>query len=595
MTRLRLSIIVLLSGLLSLLSPVLMATDDTRILIDVSGSMKKTDPDNLRVPALKLLNRLLPTGSKAGVWYFGRYVDTSVRWGTVNDQWRKAADKGATNLHSNGLFTNIESALERATRGWEKASPDTARNIILLTDGKVDISKDEAKNKKSHARILGDGIKKLKKSGARVYSIALSGNTDEVLLKKLALETGGFFERVEDAKALKKAFFKMFEKAVSPDSIELDGNQFTVDKSIKEITMLIFKKNGAAPVNLYPPANEVLTAQRPGKAKWISDESYELITINKPTPGVWTLEAETDENARLMVVTDLSLKTRGLPAYAMPSDELNFVAELHNRSKMIKKNSFLRFVDFKVKHMGPEGDARESKLPPAPGYKNKGEYPFQLKDLQEGSHEIVVTAESRTFNRSQRIHLQVQWPAIVDVTPSATIGEFDITLTPRDEMLKPETFKPSVSLIAPDKSELAVLLTKTGNQWAGLIKTGQAGMYQALVEFEAQDLDGKSRQFDQGAYTMLGVLNQSGTDQKVVDEGLAIDEDSNHETSDQAAKAQPAIDWLKVGLIVGAVNLVLAIIAGVFFFLGRRRKRTDYMLGDDEPVEDHESELLEQA
>lgn len=54
--------------------------DDVRILIDVSGSMKKTDPSNLRVPAMKLINGLIPAGAKAGVWTFGRYVNMTVKW-----------------------------------------------------------------------------------------------------------------------------------------------------------------------------------------------------------------------------------------------------------------------------------------------------------------------------------------------------------------------------------------------------------------------------------------------------------------------------------------------------------------------------------
>ncbi len=40
------------------------ALDDIRIVIDVSGSMLKTDPNNLRAPALKMLNGLIPRDSK---------------------------------------------------------------------------------------------------------------------------------------------------------------------------------------------------------------------------------------------------------------------------------------------------------------------------------------------------------------------------------------------------------------------------------------------------------------------------------------------------------------------------------------------------
>ena len=36
-----------------------LAAPDIRVLVDVSGSMKTTDPQNLRIPALKLLAELL--------------------------------------------------------------------------------------------------------------------------------------------------------------------------------------------------------------------------------------------------------------------------------------------------------------------------------------------------------------------------------------------------------------------------------------------------------------------------------------------------------------------------------------------------------
>ena len=114
---------------------------DTRVLIDVSGSMKKNDPDNLRRPALRLLVGLLPQNSRAGVWTFGRYANMEVKWGKVDAQWRKLADQGASKIHSRGQFTNIERALQRATSGWENADPGSRRNLRLLTDGKVDIAK----------------------------------------------------------------------------------------------------------------------------------------------------------------------------------------------------------------------------------------------------------------------------------------------------------------------------------------------------------------------------------------------------------------------------------------------------------------------
>lgn len=92
--------------------------DDIRIVVDVSGSMKRTDPSNLRIPALKLLNGLIPDGARAGVWTFGRYVNMTVKWGKVDDAWRRQADLRANQIHSNGLYTNIEKALAQTIASW---------------------------------------------------------------------------------------------------------------------------------------------------------------------------------------------------------------------------------------------------------------------------------------------------------------------------------------------------------------------------------------------------------------------------------------------------------------------------------------------
>ena len=216
----RILVTVLLVGLVSnvIAAP---KTDDIRILIDVSGSMKINDPLDHRISALVLFNGLISDGSKAGVWTIDRYVDMIVKLGTVNDEWREAADTGASTIHSNGIFTNIESGLFRASLGWEIPDPDTRRSIILLTDGQVDISSDAATNEISRQNILAKSIPALKQSGVVIHTIALSGNSDEVLLKQLALETGGSYQKAEFAQDLHRIFFRTFERATQPDTIKL--------------------------------------------------------------------------------------------------------------------------------------------------------------------------------------------------------------------------------------------------------------------------------------------------------------------------------------------------------------------------------------
>ena len=108
-------------------------TSHVRVLIDVSGSMKQNDPDNLRIPALKLLINLLPSDSQAGVWLFAQETIPLLGSNQVSQSWKDKALKASARIHSKGLFTNIEAALTKAIEGWKESEIDSKHSIILLT------------------------------------------------------------------------------------------------------------------------------------------------------------------------------------------------------------------------------------------------------------------------------------------------------------------------------------------------------------------------------------------------------------------------------------------------------------------------------
>ena len=78
----------------------LTGSGDIRVLIDISGSMKKNDPQNLRRPALKLITKLLPRRQQS------RGLDLwSVRQRTsalksVDSAWREDASKSRPDQRS---------------------------------------------------------------------------------------------------------------------------------------------------------------------------------------------------------------------------------------------------------------------------------------------------------------------------------------------------------------------------------------------------------------------------------------------------------------------------------------------------------------
>lgn len=555
--------------------------DDIRIVIDVSGSMKKTDPSNLRISALKLLNGLIPKGSKAGVWTFGKYVNQTVKWGSVNDTWRKQADRGAEEIHSNALFTNIERALARSTTGWEKADPKTRRNLVLLTDGQVDISKNSEKNTISRQAILDKSIKKLIEAGVLVHAIALSRDADEALLMRIALETNGSFEIAESAQDLQKIFFKMFERAVQPDTVELKDNQFTIDSKIEEMTLLVFRKPGSRRTHLFPPGGNMISARKPGKASWRSDEGYDLITIKKPEKGTWSIEADTDPDNRVMVITNLKLEVSGLHAYITPSEVINLSAALFNKDKQIRKNSFLRFVDFNLSYTKLDGEKLKKPLKHVKDRKQKGQYKYNFdKGLEEGKYSILVTADSKTFNRSKRIDLTVQWPAKVNIEPVGEPGHYLLSITARDEYLVADSLKPAIRLEAPDKSSQELKFDKRQGVWQVEVKTNQNGIYRAWVKVDAKNQAGESVKHDLGAYSLIGVYRQP----EVVEVETDSAEDSIDQTDSNAAdetenqdKTDNEPDWIVISIVIGVSNLALVLIGiGVMLVMRRKSKPAEF-------------------
>lgn len=213
---------------------------DVRIIVDISGSMKDTDPENQRQPAVRLLARLLPEGATAGVWTFGQYVNMLVPHREVTDAWRDMAIQRSAQINSVALRTNLGAAIETASDDYFTEGDLSRTHFILLTDGKVDISDDPAANTAEENRILDTIVADLIERGATFHPVALSEAADTDFLKALATESGGRFQVADTADALNLAFLQALNTAVPQEQIPIEGNGFTVDEGVREFTALIF-------------------------------------------------------------------------------------------------------------------------------------------------------------------------------------------------------------------------------------------------------------------------------------------------------------------------------------------------------------------
>ena len=371
---------------------------DVRILIDISGSMKQNDPNNLRKPAMELLVKLFPENAKAGVWTFAQWVNNLVPSEKVSPQWRQMALGKVDQISSVGLRTNIPLVFEKAMDdlGWIDKSYDT--HIILLTDGMVDVSKDPEENDRARDKLLNKILPQLKQEGITIHSVALSQNADIDLMDQLAIETNGLSAVAESADDLTRIFLQAFDAAVPAEQLPLEDNQFLVDSSIEEFTALIFRKDIEQDAVLVAPDNtEYRYIDDLKGIKWFRNLNYDLITVSRPDEGEWKIIADLEPNSRVTVVSNLALQVSPLSRALFVGDTETINARLLEQGKPVDKREFLDLLTTELEIVR-ESDGRQwSKNLPETRLK-PGHFQSSLDDItQAGVYDVYVRVDGKSF------------------------------------------------------------------------------------------------------------------------------------------------------------------------------------------------------
>ncbi len=472
---------------------------DVRLIIDVSGSMKQNDPENLRQPAVDLLIKLLPEGSKAGVWTFGQWVNMLVPHRDVSAEWSKEAAAKASDIKSTGLFTNIGEALEKAAYDLDNPSDQYRTSIILLTDGMVDISKDSEVNRKEWRRIVDEVIPRLKDAGYTVHTIALSDNADRALMDKLALATDGVAAVAKNADDLMKAFLQAFNKAAPAEAVPLEGNRFVVDSSVEEFTALIFRQGNELETELVGPDDTIYRqSDKNADANWYHTDTYDLITVQQPLEGEWRVRGDMAPDSRVTVVSNLKLLVKPLPNNIYRGDRLPISLLLQEDGKTINRAEFLRLLDIRVSGDyldTPLENAKDwqkvlsDQLVPGNGIYNTTAEWFDL----EGEYRINVLVDGKTFKREFTHTLSVREAFGLEMEKRIDGGQTDYVFTVSS--YSPETNLADVRVVAkikkPNGTSFIESFTLTErDNWELVLTPEEAGQYVLSVRVSGKDVKG---------------------------------------------------------------------------------------------------------
>ncbi len=583
---------------------------DIRLLIDISGSMKKNDPANLRIPAVSLLTELIPDGDKAGVWTFGQWVNNLVKHQNVDDAWRKYAKQEAKKINSVALFTNIGGVLEKASDDFYKNEADFSNtHFILLTDGMVDIDRDPQKNALERERILTDVVKKIKDKGGKIHAVSLSRNADQSLMEKLAIQTGGHAAIAESPEQLTKVFLQALDQAVPSEQVPISGNEFAIDSSIEEFTALIFRKAESAPTQIISPDQ---TSYSYGKSqqdvKWYQDQGYDLITISRPLEGTWTIKADLEPESRVTVVSNLQLSMSKLPANFFAGEHLDVEVSFIEEGKRVQNPDFLSLLDVQLQITTEEGKSASKSMSEANQTPADGIFRESITKLTNiGRYEVGVLVDGKTFQRSKKqvVNLRAPFDFEFSAKTDKPIPYYELVVTPLNDSLLMDETSIIVKTSYPDDTSLisALELDKEKRKWYFQIAPDKGdGVYEVAVKVKSQTRSDKDFQFKPqpfeaefpipvGASNRIVSMNQAdpeteqeqtliSPEQTPVEEQPVAEEppvtapevQTEEAPVEEGSEESDSLLWIIIAAVLGGLT---AIAAGLFFFLKKRKASTD--------------------
>ena len=368
---------------------------DIILLMDSSGSMKKTDPRSYRKDAARLFISLLGEDDKAGLISFGDSAKTLIPLTSNTRNNRTAFSNAVNKITSREFSTDITGAVKK---GFEELQFSKRKNraLILMSDGKLALG-DPGKDAASLENLM-KLLPEVNKAEIKIYTIAFSELSDSGLLSDMAEKTGGFFRYAATDKDIHIMFASIFEKIKSPDSVALQGDTFTIDGDIREAVLLITKKAGTTTVLIDPSGKKNIQGRSAKNIQWYSSNIFDMITVQEPTAGKWKVRLSSREGNRIFVLTNLKLKSSFGKNTLTKGDKVVIDAWLEKDDKRITEKDVLDQVIFSAEVIGP--DSKSLKIPlTGKAAPDEGIYAGEFTTTQSGDYMVQLSAEGKTFNR----------------------------------------------------------------------------------------------------------------------------------------------------------------------------------------------------
>lgn len=333
---------------------------DVIFVLDASGSMKASDPEDIRIEAVKMfLDMSQLKGNKVGLV---AYSDNIVRAHNLNEMDSEDAKNRIKNMASNipyGQKTDTGAGLLEGVRLLDSEHDKNHRPvIILLSDGK----NDPLRSNEESLKDLNEAINICKEKGYPIYTIGLNydGTVDKDQLSEISNSTKGKNYITNTAADLPKILTDIYAdnsklKVQDKGTLKLNGSfqELKIDipnSNVLEANVSMISDKPVE-VKLINPKGEEISIPS-SNAIFTSSKKYSMLKIVEPEVGEWTLKVKGVSGSSIEVSYvfnyDIQIEAKFDPTNPNKGDKLNVEAYFVNNGQKVTDKELYNGVKGKL-------------------------------------------------------------------------------------------------------------------------------------------------------------------------------------------------------------------------------------------------------
>ncbi|MDO6611793.1 TIGR03503 family protein [Shewanella sp. 1_MG-2023] len=251
-------------------------------------------------------------------------------------------------------------------------------------------------------------------------------------------------------------------------------NRFRIDHMVDELTLLVQREYGSAPVIVILPDGSKWYADRhPESVKWVDGLTGDMIKIQKPMPGPWQLLGSLAPNSTIQKVSNLEIDVEPIPQPLFQGERLKVTSRLLGDGLTVRLPGLDYMIEWTVKfashHKNTDANFTTGTVIVG-SYKDNGEGLDEVpddgiftgkKNLNQpwGNYTLTVEARNNIFQReiSYPFYLSEKPIAVDVIEPEDKLnGVWHLQLNVDDDVLQLEQTHFHFDIVGPAGLKLPI-------------------------------------------------------------------------------------------------------------------------------------------